>query len=188
MFQSADNNTFGARAREVLATFAKMWLWMLAVVIFFKIIGFAIIGSHGSMPLLGVIANYLLDSHNLTLKQALVSPFAVLGVVIVIFAAPFVEEIIFRWCVCGSLASDDSGKLKPNGKGLGVVLAGSFIFFGLAHGFGYFSLMLQGVGGLLLAMLWFRNGHNTKASYFSCVAAHSLYNISVVVTEWIMRA
>lgn len=182
MFQSANNNTFGAKAREVLATVALMWLSMLLVVSFFKFVGLASV-DFTSTPVLGATLNNWLDSHSLTLGEALTSPFVVIQVLIIILGAPFLEEVLFRGFFCGFLASDDSGTLKP--RGVFAVLAGSFILFGLAHGHGYFSVLLQGVGGLFLARLWFRNGPNQRESYFSTVAAHSLYNISVVITTWI---
>ncbi len=135
------------------------------------------------MPVMGFIPNYWLSSHNLTLGQALTSPYVVMEVLIIILGAPFLEEILFRGLPC-SAASDTEGKIRPR-WGLFVILGFSFIFFGLAHGQGYFSVLLQGVGGLLLARLFFRNGPNTVASYFSGVAAHALYNISVVAVTWI---
>ena len=182
MFQSAENHTFGTRAREVLATMAMMWFGMLLVVAFFKAVGLASIHFTTNTPLLGVSVNWWLHSQNITLGQALTSPFTVMQLLVIMFGAPFLEEVLFRGLVC-NLASDDRGKLRP--RGVMMVLAGSFILFGFVHGYGYFSIMLQGVGGLLLARLWFRNGPSQKASYFSCVSAHSLYNISVVLVAWI---
>lgn len=186
MFSSAGNNTFGSRVREVLAAVAMMWFCMLAAVALFKAIGFAKVGQLGSMPLLGVTTSYLFHSHYFTLEHASVSPFVVMGVLIIVLGAPIMEEIVFRGFFCGYVASDDDGKIKP--RGVWMVLAGSFIFFGLAHGNGYFSLMVQGVGGLLLARLWFRNGPNMWAAYLSCVAAHSLYNTSVLATWWLRNS
>jgi membrane protease YdiL (CAAX protease family) len=158
-----------------------MWFGMLTVVSFFKAIGLASVDFGTSMPVMGATLNYWLQSHSLSLGQALTSPFVVMQVLIIIFGAPFLEEIIFRG-PCRAL-SDKEGTLKP--EFLFVVLSWSFIAFGLANGYGYFSVLLQGVGGLFLARLWFRNGPSRSASYFSCVAAHSLYNISVVITTWL---
>ncbi|MEK7131884.1 MAG: CPBP family glutamic-type intramembrane protease [Patescibacteria group bacterium] len=154
---------------------------MLLAVSFFEVVGLASINLSSGFPLLGISGNYLLHLKHLTLNQALTSPFVVIGVLIVIVVAPLLEEVVFRG-ICPAV-SDDNGKLKP--KLLFIVLGWSFIGFGLAHGHGLFSLMVQGVGGLLLARLWFCNGPNMRESYFSCVAAHSLYNISVVIIAWL---
>jgi len=185
MFKSANNYTFEARAREVLATVSLMWFAMLVVICFFKVVGLASVDFSHDMPILGVSANYLLQSNELTVNQALTSPFVVMGILITVIGAPLAEEILFRWFICRSCASDVRGNLRPGGVGLGIVLVGSFILFGIAHGQGYFSLMIQGVGGLLLARLFFRNGPDLKSAYFSCVAAHGLYNTSIVLVSWI---
>ncbi|TSC74229.1 MAG: hypothetical protein G01um101444_347 [Parcubacteria group bacterium Gr01-1014_44] len=184
MFRSAENHTFGTRAREVLATVAMMWFGMLLVVSFFKAVGLAFVDFKTNTPILGVGVNYWLHSHSFTLGQVLASPQEVMQLLVVMFGAPLLEEVLFRGFVCSGMASDDNGKLKP--QGLFTVLAGSFIIFGLFHGHWYLSVMVQGVIGLWLARLWFRNGPSRSASYFSCVAAHSLYNISVVTTVWLM--
>lgn len=181
MFVSANNQTFGARAREVLAHVAAMLLWMLLIVVFFRAVGFSDINNSNNTPLLGVIGNYFLHSHHFTLATMLASAFVVMGVLITCFGAPILEEIVFRGLVCGFVASDEHGKMRP--AGIFAVLTGSFIFFGLVHGQGYFSIMLQGVLGLFLAHLWFRNGPNRWAAALSCMAAHSLYNISITVIE-----
>ena len=181
MFVSAEHKTFGARAVEVLATFALWWLSMQLVVYALKLIGVGFAELGADIPVAGVSVNLYLISHNLTLGQALASPSVVVVVttLMTMFGAPFLEEALFRGFVCNA-ASDDSGVLKPRGHF--TVIAGSFILFGLFHGHWYFSVMLQGVGGLWLARLWFRNGPSQKWSYFSCVAAHCLYNVSVLAT------
>ena len=181
MFVSAEHKTFGARAVEVLATFALWWFSMQVVwhVLKFSGLNFAEIG--GDTPVAGFTLNYWLHSHNLTFGQAIASPSVdvVMGTLITMFGAPFLEEVLFRGFFC-SVASDENGNLKA--RGLFTVLVGSFILFGLVHGHWYYSVMLQGVGGLWLARLWFRNGPSQKWSYFSCVAAHCLYNISVLAS------
>ena len=180
MFSSAGYKTFGAKFGEVGFTVFLMWGAMLVVVGLFKVIGLiASIDFNTNLPLLGITANYLL--HYSTFDQALaVSVAAVLGVIFSAVAAPLWEEVVFRG-PCKAL-SDKDGKLKP--EFLFIVLGWSFIAFGLGHGHLYFSVLLQGVGGLFLARLWFRNGPSSRASYWSCVAAHSLYNISVIIIVW----
>lgn len=184
MFKSADNYTFGTRTREILATVALMWFSMLLAVSVLKVSGLASVNFSNNMPVLGVSVNYWLQSQSLTLGQALVSPFAIWQLLGIFVIAPFGEEVVFRG-ICSAVA-DEKGKLMP--RFLFVIISWSFIAFGLAHGHWYFSVMVQGVGGLWLARLWFRNGPNMQASYFSCVAAHSLYNISCVTAVWLMAS
>jgi membrane protease YdiL (CAAX protease family) len=179
MFASGGNRSFWSRAQETFAAFAYVWLWVL----FFNLL-LQLSGLVASVPvpdtgaLLGVLPNYILRHEHLTLKMAVSSElgWTLFGACV---AAPFLEEIIFRGAVC-SWASNDDGTIKP--RGIWTILAGSFIIFGILHGQGLYSVMVQGVGGLIWANLWFRNGPSQRASYFSCVAAHALYNFSVVVT------
>ena len=187
MFRSAGHKTLRARVWEVVLTVAMMRLCVWVAISILKALGLAAQVDLSHTPFLGVSTNYLLPGFNFDPAQGLTSPWVILGLLIAIVGAPHMEEIVFRWFVCRSLASDDSGNLisTPEGKGLGIVLFGSFIVFGILHGQGYFSLAIQGVGGLFLARLWFRNGPGLKAAYFSCVAAHSFYNASVAIQEWI---
>lgn len=188
MFRSAEHKTFWPSAGEIAITVSLSIFSMLLVRSLFKVTGLASADFNTDMPILGVTANLWLQSHGLTLGQTLTSPFEVMQLLIIIGGAPFVEELVFRWFFCRSCASDANGNILPGGRGLGIVLAGSFIFFGYVHGHGYFSILMQGVIGLWLARLFFVNGPNVKTAYFSCVAAHSLYNIYVVANEWLKNS
>lgn len=187
MFQSAGHKTLSAKILDVVVTVALMRLCVFVAIAIFKAAGFMANVDLSSAPLLGVSTNYLLPGFHFNPEQGLTSPWVVMGFLIAVVGAPFVEELVFRWLVCRSLASDPYGNLisVPEGKGMGIVLVGSFVVFGILHGQGYFSLMIQGVGGLFLARLWFRNGPDLKTAYFSCVAAHSFYNLSVAIQEWV---
>lgn len=187
MFQSAGHKTWRKRVWEVVLTVALMRFCVWVAISILKASGLAAQVDLSHTPFLGVSTNYLLPGFNFDPAQGLTSPWVIMVLLIAVVGAPFVEEITFRWFVCRSLASDPYDNLisVPEGKGLGIVLVGSFIVFGLLHGQGYFSLMIQGVGGLLLARLWFRNGPDLKTAYFSCVAAHSFYNLSVAITEFV---
>lgn len=187
MFQSAEHKKLSTIVLDILVTVALARLCVFVAISIFKASGLAANIDLSHTPLLGVSTNYLLPGFHFNSEQGLTSSWEVMGFLIAVVGAPFVEELVFRWFVCRSLASDNQMELisVPEGKGLGIVLVGSFIVFGILHGQGYFSLMVQGVGGLLLARLWFRNGPDLKTAYFSCVAAHSLYNLSVVVQEWV---
>ena len=179
MFQSAENHTFGTRVREVGASVAFMFIWVL----FFSLCLQPFLSEiSGTIPknelVLGVIPNYVLhDYWRMGVQEAIASG---LGwrLVAACIIAPFIEEIIFRGAVC-LLAADDKGKLRH--WGVMLILALSCIGFGMAHRNGLInSIMIQGVVGLFLARLWFKNGPGQKASYFSCVAAHSLYNFCII--------
>lgn len=96
-------------------------------------------------------------------------------------AAPLVEET-FRAGLCELCTDERTGGVKH----VFVLLAGSFLGFGLLHGGGYFSILIQGSLGLLLGRLWFRTikGPDGAASkmwaYFACVAVHAAYNFCVL--------
>ena len=183
MFKSANNDTFGAKTREVLATFALMWFYMLVIISLFKLTGFVKVDLANNAPFLGACLNYWFGSNHLTLADALNSPVGVVTVLGIIIVAPFlVEEFLFRgtpWFI----TKDENGALKKGGWL--IIVAGSFVLFGLAHRHGIFSLMVQGVSGLLLARLWFRNGPDSVASYWSTATAHSLFNISLLLVAWL---
>jgi membrane protease YdiL (CAAX protease family) len=178
MFRSAEHKTVGGHINDVMATVAYMFLWVL----FFSLCLQPLLGAiSGTVPnnelVLGAIPNYFLHDWNMNSKEAIASGLGwqLVGACIV---APFLEEILFRGVVCLS-SSDENGKLRH--WGVMMILAVSFILFGMAHRQGLHSILVQGVIGLLLARLWFRSGPNQYASYFSCVAAHALYNFAVIV-------
>lgn len=184
MFSSAGNKNFGEYAREVLATVAFAFIYILLVLCLFRVLGFIGpgTGSKVDFPLFNSIGvNWFLSSNHLTVMQALATPIIALKFLGTVVFAPLLEEVLFRGVVC-NFASDEFGRIKPRGEM--YVLGGAFILFGLLHGDWYLSIMIQGVFGLLLARLWFRNGPNQKKSYISCVAAHSLYNLLIVASIW----
>lgn len=183
MFKSSGNQTFGARATEVGASVACMFLWVLFFSLCLRLFANAFYGSvHGNELILGVIPNIVLHDYlRMGSREAVASGLSWVFVSACI-VAPFLEEIFFRALFCG-VSADRSGKLSH--WGWAVILSGSFIVFGLAHRNGLYSVLVQGVIGLFLARLWFRNGPGQKASYFSCVAAHGLYNFAVITAALI---
>lgn len=84
-------------------------------------------------------------------------------------AAPLWEEFLFR-----KLPLDFVGKWGNDDLLLQTVFASSLLF-GLVHG-GPFSVFIQGVGGLLFAFLYVKNGY----SYWSTVIAHFLWNFIIM--------
>ena len=112
MFKSANHHAFWGKATEVGFTVFCMWFSMLAVIGFFKYSGLFSIDFTHNIPLLGVSANFLwLHEGSITLGQALMSPYVVIGVLGTVLFAPLVEEIIFRG-VCG-MVSDKEGTIRP---------------------------------------------------------------------------
>lgn len=182
IFGSANHKTRTGYVAEVALTFAAAWFWVLFLSLFLMLVLGSVPGmSSGNSLMLGVAPNFLLHDWHMSVKEAISSG---LGwqLITACIAAPFLEEIIFRGLVC-NLSADVFGKLRHWGPML--ILTGAFILFGLAHRNGLYSVALQGVIGLFFARLWFRNGPNQKASYFSCVAAHALYNFSVVTVVYL---
>lgn len=90
-------------------------------------------------------------------------------------AAPLWEELAFRVFPFGVARwfSDKFG-----GKEITVyVLIATTILFGWGHGGGTISLLFQGVGGLLLAYAYLRNGY----SYWSAVGLHFMWNFFCLI-------
>ena len=185
MFSSAGNRSAREYAREVLATVAFAFIYISLVLCLFRVLGFigSDTGSNVNFPLFSSISvNWFLSSNHLTVMQALATPIVAFKFLGTVIFAPVIEEVLFRGIVC-NFASDEFGRLKPRSEM--IIFGGAFIVFGLLHGNWYLSIMIQGVFGLLLARLWFRNGPKQRASYISCVVAHSLYNLLVVANIWL---
>ena len=161
---------FGDCEREVMATVARSFVWVMVVLFIFLKIG--LIRSIGSSVNFSV---WFLNQKDVSLSQAFGSAFAVFQFLGTLVFAPFLEELVFRVLPC-VLATDDSGKLRPR-IGVPIVLFGSFFAFGYVHGQGYLSIIIQGVLGLFLLRLFLRNGPRIWVAYLSCVAAHSMYNL-----------
>lgn len=86
-----------------------------------------------------------------------------------LLAAPFIEEALYRWAPLTIAERLDKSIVVP-------VAIGSSIIFGLHHGFNYYSVLSQGVMGLLAAGIFIR----TK-SYLACVAFHMMWNVYCVL-------
>lgn len=87
--------------------------------------------------------------------------------------APIFEELMFRHVPLQltKLVQLPSEALKLKLLMLTVLL--SSLIFGLAHGRGWESVLIQGVGGLALCWVYIKNGY----SYWSSVTAHALWNL-----------
>lgn len=83
--------------------------------------------------------------------------------------APFFEEALFRYAPISIVRSYGEKKILP------MIVITSAIF-GWVHGHGMYSILVQGVGGFILSCLYIKNNY----SYLSSVAAHFLWNLSVI--------
>lgn len=96
-----------------------------------------------------------------------------------VICAPIFEEIMFRH---GPLYAVKEFTDQNTAKGLNLttltVLVSSIIF-GLMHGRGTDSILIQGFAGLGFAIVYLRNGY----SYWSAVLAHALYNAAWMIIK-----
>jgi hypothetical protein len=180
----ANRDRFG----ETGVTFMLVWLWVTLVLMVMNLYAIKT-GSVG----LDVLPKLYDQLYPYPLKSlfASVSPgesflWAFLGACVM---APLVEET-FRAGLCELCTGEELGKIKH----VFVLLAGSFLGFGLLHGGGYFSIFIQGSLGLLLGRLWFRtirrpDGSTSKLwAYFANVFVHAAYNFCVLgVQLYVLR-
>jgi len=87
--------------------------------------------------------------------------------------APLWEELVFRHAPL-LIAKKFKKKLKIDFTWPIVII--SSVIFGWGHGFGPISILIQGVGGLILSFVYLKNNN----SYWSAVATHFLWNFSLI--------
>ena len=87
--------------------------------------------------------------------------------------APIVEEFIFRWIWIAAMIHLLGKRFKNVMWPFAAFLS---IVFGVAH-FGYFSIFIQGVMGMGLCYLYYKN----RYGYLSAVVCHSLWNLMLGV-------
>ena len=87
--------------------------------------------------------------------------------------APIVEEFLFRWIWIAAAIYFLGKRFK---KIMWPFAAFLSIVFGVAH-FGYFSIFIQGVLGMGLCYLYYKN----RYGYLSAVICHSLWNLMLGV-------
>lgn len=172
----ANRNRFG----ETGVTFMLVWLWVTLVLMAMNL--YAIKNGAVGTDVLPKLHDDMLP-YPLKALFAGSSPsesflWAFFGACVM---APLIEET-FRAGLCELCTDEKTGGIKH----IFVLLAGSFLGFGLLHGGGYFSIFIQGSLGLLLGRLWFRtiNGPNGSKSklwaYGSNVFVHAAYNFCVL--------
>ncbi len=97
-------------------------------------------------------------------------------------AAPLIEEAVFRMMPLTLFE-----KRSPQFLRMVVVCFGG-VFFGALHGIRdhdfSFHILFQGFVGMMLGFLYLKNGPNQLASYFTCVAMHSAYNLTILSIEF----
>ena len=159
-----------SRLYSILGTLGAMWLWYMLIVVLSGLVGGADSSIRAaSHPFVGIMPNLMLAANPMMSFGATFFAACV--------CAPLAEEAIFRGLICHRIAGrTEDGRPKD----WWPIIAFSFLLFGFLHTFNYDGVMLQGVYGLMLAMLWYRNGTSQKSSYFSCVLAHASYNFSVL--------
>lgn len=180
MFKKLYDWTQSNRARfgEIGVTFTAVWLWVMLVTTFLAMLTILGItsadGGEGSRLFKGMLPLGMQSFADTSLTVSLIGSF--LGACVM---APLIEET-FRAGLC-ELCGDKDGNVRH----LFLLLAGSFLGFGLLHGGGYFSIFIQGSLGLLLGRLWFRtlrgpDGKLNKAwAYGANVFVHAAYNFSL---------
>lgn len=88
--------------------------------------------------------------------------------------APFTEEILFRAGPLQLIKSINFRSESSKAKMIFLTVIFSSIVFGWMHGYGWESVLKQGVMGLVFSIVYIRTGY----SYLSAVTLHSLWNIT----------
>lgn len=87
--------------------------------------------------------------------------------------APLVEEFMFRHFPLQTLKLIPFPNESSRTKAIMLVVLMSSLIFGLMHGNGWDSVLIQGVTGLGFSYVYLKNNY----SYWSSVITHSLYNL-----------
>lgn len=171
---------------EMSFTFALTYLWVMTILLIMNVAAFA-----GAAVEIGTVVTQVLSavpevlaeySPQLTADAGMGTFFLAFMTTCVI--APLVEEM-FRAALLQFACEDkDTGEMKN----FFLIMAMSFIFFGMLHG-GYVNILIQGVLGLLLARLWFKVGSSPAWKYLSMVCVHAAYNFCIMGTQlMVLRA
>lgn len=124
------------------------------------------------IPIIAFIINYFrLPIHP---HQASLNPLELNLVFYSVIIAPLWEELAFR---VGPLML--TRRIARGLNDNGILLAGVIIssaIFGWMHNDGANSILMQGVMGFVMALVYIRNGFN----YWSSVIVHALWNYSII--------
>lgn len=162
--------------KNVLAAYGTSWFWaVIAVGIIASLVAATGTPTDASakmgflsvmfswLPSIPVVGEFMAQSPGIFIFMALIF-------------APFVEEAVFRYFPLTFAIDCDKRKLRA------VLIVVCGIFFGLAHGHA-FNVFIQGVVGYILGLLYVKNHRSQIGAYFSCVALHSMYNFTVLMTH-----
>jgi membrane protease YdiL (CAAX protease family) len=172
------------RFTETGLAFAKIWFWVTLVLMCINL--YALKSGTVGFDIMPKLHDDLLPFP----LKSLFSGASVGGSFLVAFvgacvAAPLMEEYL-RGAVCQICTEKETGAIRWP-----YLLNGlSGIGFGLLHGGGYFSVLVQGALGYVLGNLWFKNQSMsedgkivTRWSYWCNVAVHAAYNFCVLGVE-----
>lgn len=138
-----------ARLGAIGAAFTAVWLWVMLITTLLgvlSILGILSSDGDGTSQLFTKMLPLGMQSFTAhSLSGSLLGAF--LGACVL---APLVEET-FRAALC-QVCTENDGRMRYHF----LLIAGSFLGFGLLHGGGYYSIFIQGVLGLALGLLWFR--------------------------------
>jgi hypothetical protein len=95
-----------------------------------------------------------------------------------VICAPLWEEAAFRYAPY-KIAQAFGKHVNPElGRALLIpIMIIATALFGWGHGYGIYSLLVQGVGGFIISCVYIKNGY----SYWSSVALHALWNGSLML-------
>lgn len=163
--------------------FAKIWIWVTVVLMVINL--YALRAGAGGSDILQHLRDEALP---IPLKSLFADPSAATTLLWTFLgscvAAPLMEEYL-RGAACQFCTDPATGSLKNPF----ILNSLSCIGFGLLHGGGYFSILVQGALGYVLGHLWFRNLRNrdstfsTRWAYGCNVVVHAAYNFCVLGTQ-----
>jgi len=156
-------------ALNLLAAYGANWSWVT--------VSLCLIGGLLGVPLLPHALPFFSVSVSILSELGALEFFAAypsLLLFIVLFMAPIVEEAVFRMLPL-TIVRNKRPDLAPT-----VVFLVCGMLFGLAHG-STMSVMIQGVGGMILGYLYLTSSRNQLTSYFSCVIVHAMFNFTVMM-------
>ena len=164
--------------------FTLSWLWVMFVLLCVNLYGLS--NGDGGSDLLGLHYQELLPYPLKAMfgDASLATSFLTVFIGACV-AAPLLEEA-FRMglCeICEEKAPGGEGKLRYPF----LLIAGSGLGFGLLHGGGYFSVLIQGAVGMALGLLYFRLRRNPDGTllkkrwiFLANVAVHAAYNFGMI--------
>lgn len=155
---------------NVFGTYGVKWLWVTIIIsVLNALLSESLVGAH--IPVFSASFGLL---NSLGLWQKYFAANAGLTVFMLVFFAPFVEEVLFRMLPLTLVQGCRPQIVRA------VLIAVCGIVFGWLHG-SPLNVFIQGVGGIMLGCLYLANSRSQLTSYFSCVFVHAMYNMTVLL-------